>query len=107
MIYIQLIKTFPIIHEIWSFFYQKKIGKNIELENFIIKENPKLIIHPTVLNGIYVDDLIEIGKTLQIPTLYLMNSWDNTRVKNFSLKNQIIYLFGEKSSSLKLKNFSQ
>ena len=100
LIYIQLIKTFPIIHEIWSFFYQKKIGKNIELENFIIKENPKLIIHPTVLNGIYVDDLIQIGKKLQIPTLYLMNSWDNTRVKNFSLKKpDHLFVWGEESKS--------
>ena len=88
-------------------FLSKKIGKNIELENFIIKENPKLIIHPTVLNGIYVDDLIEIGKTLQIPTLYLMNSWDNTRVKNFSLKKPDHLFVWERSLSLKLKNFSQ
>ena len=98
LIYFQLIKTFPIIHQIWSFFYQKKIGQNKNLENFIKNEKPKLIIHPTVLNGIYVDDLILIGKKFKIPTLYLMNSWDNTRVKNFSLKKpDHLFVWGEES----------
>ena len=43
--------------------------------------NIDLIIHPTVLEGLFVYDLINIGKSFSIPTIYLMNSWDNPSTK--------------------------
>ena len=81
LIYYQLLKTLPIVYPIWSYFKKREIGKNNLLDNLISKNRPDLIIHPTVLNGLFVDDLAEICKVKKIPTLYLMNSWDNPDLK--------------------------
>ena len=98
LIYYQLLKTLPIVYPIWSYFKKREIGKNNLLDNLISKNRPDLIIHPTVLNGLFVDDLAEICKVKKIPTLYLMNSWDNPRSKNFiaTLPDHLL-VWGEES----------
>lgn len=104
LIYYQLLKTLPIVYQIWSFLTKKKIGENFKLKELIKKENPDLILHPTVLNGLFVDDLISIANNLNIPTLYLMNSWDNTRSKNFTtLLPNHLFVWGEDSKMEAMK----
>ena len=50
------------------------------------------IIHPTVLNGDFVQDLVEIGKYNNIPTFLIMNSWDNCTSRAFTHGNPTKYL---------------
>lgn len=57
------------------------------LEFFLKKQKPNFVIHPTVLDGIYCNDLIIICKKLNIKTIFLMNSWDNPSTKNTVLNN--------------------
>ncbi len=66
-------------------YYRRKmlarIGDNPELEQLLREERPDVIVHPTVLEGLFVSDLIEYGRRLGIPTVFLMNSWDNPAIK--------------------------
>lgn len=66
-------------------YYRRKmlarIGDNPELEQLLREERPDVIVHPTVLEGLFVSDLIEYGRRLATPTVFLMNSWDNPAVK--------------------------
>lgn len=75
------ILRFEIFFNIFKFFKKKKISNNKILDDIVKKENLNLIIHPTVLEGLFVYDLIEIGKKREIPTFFLMNSWDNPSTK--------------------------
>ena len=54
-----------------------QIGENVALDQIIQKYQFDVIVHPTVLDGLFVTDLISLGRKHQIPTIYLMNSWDN------------------------------
>lgn len=57
------------------------IGENPDLKYLLKEINPCLILHPTVLEGNFVMDLIRYGKKLDIPTFFIMNSWDNPATK--------------------------
>jgi hypothetical protein len=48
-----------------------------DLETLLDEENPDLLIHPSVLEGVYINDLVETSKARDIPFIVIMNSWDN------------------------------
>jgi|GEM_PF-715932 len=58
-----------------------RAGPYSELNQLLEEINPDIIIHPTVLEGLFVSDLIFWGRKHKIPTVYLMNSWDNPAAK--------------------------
>lgn len=57
------------------------LGEERKLLAFLGQLKPDAIVHPTTLRGLFVDDLIRYGKRLRIPTVYIMNSWDNPSTK--------------------------
>lgn len=59
----------------------RKIGKSSSFEQLMAELKPDVIVHPTVLEGLFVNDLIRWGKAGEVPTVFLMNSWDNPAVK--------------------------
>jgi hypothetical protein len=76
----------------WPGLYQRyrrrmlaRIGDNPALDALLREERPDVIIHPTVLEGLFVSDLVRAGEAHGIPTVYLMNSWDNPAVKAMML----------------------
>jgi hypothetical protein len=58
-----------------------RIGDAPELDALLEEEKPDVVVHPTVLEGLFVSDLIRWGRAHGVPTVYLMNSWDNPAVK--------------------------
>ncbi len=54
---------------------------NQKLEELMDQERPDVIIHPCVLEGPYINDLVEAGSRRHIPTVVVMNSWDNPASK--------------------------
>ena len=62
------------------------------MNNEIKKNKLSYIIHPTVLDGDFVQDLLEIGNFNNIPTFLLMNSWDNCTSRAFTHGNPTKYL---------------
>ena len=70
---------FPIIFKIFTYIVNFLLRKSpfIELERIFNREKPDLIIHPTVLEGLYINDLVEIANNRKIPAILIMNSWDN------------------------------
>jgi hypothetical protein len=75
------INSWPIIHDVYKRRMLAKIGPNPALDALLAEERPDLIIHPTVLEGLFVSDLVRWGQAHGVPTVYLMNSWDNPAVK--------------------------
>jgi hypothetical protein len=42
---------------------------------------PDILIHPTVFDGYFINDFVLVGRKLGIPTIAVMNSWDNPSTK--------------------------
>jgi hypothetical protein len=58
-----------------------RIGEPAHLNALLDEEKPDVIVHPTVLEGLFVSDLVHAGRARGVPTVFLMNSWDNPAVK--------------------------
>lgn len=87
-----------ILFSIFKFFKKKEISENYDLLEIISKYSLNVIIHPTVLEGLFVYDLIEIGKKKKIPTIFLMNSWDNPSTKALMDGNpDKLFVWGEQT----------
>lgn len=74
----------PGIRNLFTLYCRRKIAnlQHNALRKWIVREAPDLIIHPSVLSGVYFDDLIEISSEQNIPMLAIMNSWDNPSTKH-------------------------
>ena len=75
------LNSWPFTHGRYQRRMLAQIGENQLLEGLLREERVDLILHPTVLEGLFVSDLVRAGQKLGIPTVYLMNSWDNPAVK--------------------------
>ena len=62
------------------------------LRDFLKKERPDIVIHPSILAGYFVNELAQICPELDIPFILLMNSWDNpsTKAMTTSLPDKIV-----------------
>lgn len=62
---------------------KKKVMNTTEpiLHNILLAHRPNCVIHPTVLNGVYANEIINSCKKIKIPTIFIMNSWDNPSTK--------------------------
>jgi len=73
----------PLIRSIDKKIALRKLFKNrnLALENLIDKEMPDVIIHPCVLDGVFLNDLVELSNRRNIESVVIMNSWDNPSSK--------------------------
>lgn len=64
----------------WSY-HRIKLVPYHALDDLLDREQPDVIIHPSVLAGIFINDLVAISKLRCIPLVVIMNSWDNPSTK--------------------------
>ena len=73
----------PGIHGLYMF----KTAKDMQaypakdFADLIKREEPDLLVHPSTFDGYFINDFIDQGKKQNIPTVLIMNSWDNPSVK--------------------------
>jgi hypothetical protein len=69
-----------------------------ELSATLLELAPDIIIHPSTFGGYFINDVIAEGKALGIPTMLLMNSWDNPSTKRAtSGKADWVAVWGEQT----------
>lgn len=71
---------------VYSIFRRKQLQilkriPNRDLHHIINTYKPDILIHPCVLSGVYIDDLIVTARETSIPLITIMNSWDNPSTK--------------------------
>ena len=73
----------PGIFQLFTMILNRRLActPNHKLEELLEREKPDVIIHPCVLQGSYINDLVEAGSRRKIPTVLIMNSWDNPASK--------------------------
>lgn len=52
-----------------------------DLEALLDREHPDVLIHPSVLAGVFINDLVDASRSRKIPLVVIMNSWDNPSTK--------------------------
>lgn len=79
----------------------RKIGGNTAFDELMTELAPDIILHPTVLEGLFVSDLIRWGREHNVPTVFLMNSWDNPAVKAMTVgQPDWLVVWGEQTRQL-------
>ncbi len=73
--------SWPPIYPVYRSWVLAGIGENRALDDLLRHERPDVIVHPTVLEGLFISDLIRWGQQHSVPTVFLMNSWDNPSTK--------------------------
>lgn len=73
--------SWPLTYELYRWWILRKIGPNDRLDELLREERPDIIVHPTVLEGLFVSDLVRWGEANGKPTIFIMNSWDNPATK--------------------------
>lgn len=91
----------PLINSIYKIlkkFQLSFIYKNTAIVNFIKMNKPDMIIHPSVLEGLFINDLAIITEEYKIPFITIMNSWDNPSTKfNIVGKLDWLLVWGEQT----------
>lgn len=52
-----------------------------DMDALLDREHPDVLIHPSVLAGVFMNDLIDASRSRNIPLVVIMNSWDNPSTK--------------------------
>ncbi|OGT89675.1 MAG: hypothetical protein A2286_10185 [Gammaproteobacteria bacterium RIFOXYA12_FULL_61_12] len=71
----------PGIFQLYSWIFRKVQGIYQPLMDFVRSERPDIVLHPTILQGFFINELVPICRELKIPFVCLMNSWDNPAQK--------------------------
>ena len=74
---------FPGIEPLFKRWIAKRLAlrPNRALSDMLDREKPDVIIHPSVLEGVFINDLVEESRARGIPLVVVMNSWDNPSTK--------------------------
>lgn len=73
--------TLPLVYALYTRGLKWWLDRERPLQALLEEEQPDLILHPSVLEGLFISDLIKEGERQGIPTVMVMNSWDNPATK--------------------------
>ena len=69
------------------------------LSSLIEREKPDLMLHPSTFDGYFINDVIGEGKRSGVPTVLVMNSWDNPSLKcSMSGQADFTVVWGEQTA---------
>lgn len=60
---------------------------NVALGTLLDRERPHAVLHPTVLDGVFINDLVVECRARGTPLVLAMNSWDNPATKRAVVGN--------------------
>lgn len=84
--------SLPVFFQFFRRRFLGQMGVYDPLDTFIAKEAPDFVIHPSILAGYFINELLEICPRRRIPLAVLMNSWDNpsSKAMNTGLPDRLI-----------------
>jgi hypothetical protein len=77
--------SWPGTNDFYRWHIVRKAGRNAPLDRFLKEERVDAVVHPTVLAGLFVTDLVQWGRENKPPVIFLMNSWDNPSTKAMTM----------------------
>ena len=73
----------PGLRQVFSWIQHRRLAANPNraMEALLDRHQPDLVVHPTVLNGLFINDVVQLCRHRSIPHVLVMNSWDNPSSK--------------------------
>ena len=75
----------PVIFPLFKWVYLKVMGLHPEIVKLLEAEKPDIIVHPSLLNGPFQNEVALAAERQSVPLVVLMNSWDNPTAKSASI----------------------
>lgn len=95
------ILSLPILRPFAKPWILRQLGKYpaTELDTALDAFAPDIILHPSVFQGVYINDLLRYGKDRRVPVALLMNSWDNPSLKRGAVfQPDAVVVWGEQTA---------
>lgn len=74
-----------VIYPIFKWFFLRAMGLHPGVAGILRTEKPDVIIHPSLLNGPFQNEVALAAEKFAVPLIVLMNSWDNPTAKAASI----------------------
>jgi len=72
----------PFVYPVFRRLTRRRISRlPSKMEQLLLQLRPDVLVHPTVFDGYFINDFVMVGRRLGIPTVAIMNSWDNPSSK--------------------------
>jgi hypothetical protein len=72
----------PVIYPVFHWLTHRRINQlPSKMEQLAARLRPDVLVHPTVFDGYFINDFVLTGRRIGIPTVAIMNSWDNPSSK--------------------------
>ena len=92
------LRSQPVVFPLYRHKTLKEVGRCSSIEQAIDDFAPHLIIHPSVLEGLFIADLAFCSNRSHIPLLVLMNSWDNPSTKSMVVNHpEMLAVWGKQT----------
>jgi len=90
--------SLPVIRNFTNFYIKISLRENKSIKDVILNEKPNLVVIPSQVVGSISLDIIEICDKAKIPTLCLIDGWDNISSKTiFPILPTYLAVWGEQS----------
>lgn len=90
----------PGLRQAFGWLQRRRLARhpNTQLEGLLDRVDPDVVIHPCVLNGLFINDLIAMCRERGVPCVTVMNSWDNPATKQAMVgAPDLLLVWGEQS----------
>ena len=90
----------PGLRQVFTWLQYRRLAANPNraMEALFDRLNPDLVVHPTVLNGLFINDLVQLCRRRRIPHVQIMNSWDNPSSKQAIVgQPDLLLVWGEQT----------
>ena len=89
------------IYQVFRALYIRWMGTWEPLEELLRRQKPDVVVYPTILSGHFTNDLVLSCRRLALPTVFIMNSWDNASSKAMAIAfPDRLLVWGEHSKDL-------
>jgi hypothetical protein len=77
------VAAYPPIKPLFQLWIRRRLSTHPsrDLGELLDRERPDVVFHPSVLDGVFINDLVDECRSRNIPLVIAMNSWDNPSTK--------------------------
>lgn len=73
--------SLPLVYPLFKVLFKAYMGRSREIDALLDEVEPDILIYPTLLTGWFLNDLVPMAKSRNLPLVLCMNSWDNPSSK--------------------------
>lgn len=73
--------SLPVVYPVFKELFLRRLGVWPAIVEHLRRERPDVVLHPSLLTGYFINELLPATRRLGIPFAVMINSWDNPSAK--------------------------